>query len=739
MRIRSRFLGFFAAGILLCVAPSASAQGPSPVVVVQATRHAIAPPLSQVASVPSRPAAEDDDRAPLRRHFSSRTGEDAASQNAHDFAPLAILAPLTTNGSLNFLGVGYGFPGFTVQSSVPDTNGAVGETQFVQFVNDSYAVFDKSTGAIVSGPKTGNTLWSSLGSPCSTSPHLDEVAQYDKLDKRWVMMMPSTSSLCIAVSQTSDAVTGGWNLYSFPIPSSANCGGGPCAADYPKLAVWPDAYYVSFNESKTTGGSTVFEGDAVCALDSASMMQGIAASKMQCFVDQSTSYGDILPADLDGTTAPPSGEPAYFLNFDSNDSSLDLWQFHVDWNTTSNTTFTGPTNIPVNAFTEPCGETGLEITYSTGHCIPQTGTPNTLDSYGDRLMYRVAYRNFPGTNTIPAHESIVANHTVDASGATGIRWYELQNPLPSSTPSFTVAQQGTYSPDSNYRWAGSIAMDQAGDIALGYSVSSSAMSPTIRYTGRLATDPVDTMESEIDVLQTANPAVTAGSLTGTNFHWADYSSMAVDPTDDCTFWFTTEYVSPSGTNWSTRIASFSFPSCGTTPDFSVSPSQPSETVSAGSPATFTVAVAAIGGFSNAVDLTCTAPTGVGIACSFNPTSVSPGTNSTLTVTTTARTAAQALPPGAMRSRTLLAACLGFPGLALVGIGSMGTRSRRRWMACLLLCAALSGAVVLQTACGGSGGTSSGGGGGTPAGTYTVNIGATSGSLQHPSTVSVIVQ
>jgi hypothetical protein len=313
------------------------------------------------------------------------------------------------------------------------------------------------------------------------------------------------------------------------------------------LGVWPDGYYLTYNQ----GWNGNFEGPAACVVDRNSMLNGAAAT-MQCFNSISINYGTMLPSDVDGTTAPPAGSPDYFLNLDyGNDQSLDLWQFHVDWTTPTNSTFTGPTNIPVAAYTEACGETVTELFYTTGDCIPQAGTTQGLDSYGDRLMYRLAYRNF-GT-----YQALVANHTVTigtSSSQTGIRWYELQN----TGGGFGLYQQGTYAPDSNYRWMGSIAMDKVGDIAMGYSVSSSAISPDIGYTGRMPSDALGTMEGEIDVLSSAS--IPHGSRTS-NFLWADYSSLAVDPTDDCTFWYTTEYMPTNGGNWSTRIASFSFPSC----------------------------------------------------------------------------------------------------------------------------------------------------------------------------------
>jgi hypothetical protein len=205
----------------------------------------------------------------------------------------------------------------------------------------------------------------------------------------------------------------------------------------------------------------------------------------------------------------------------------------------------------VAAFTEACGETIVELNYTTGACVPQSGTSQELDSYGDRLMYRLAYRNFGG------YASLLANQTVNTGtgSQTGIRWYELRN----SGSGFGVYQQGTYAPDSNYRWMGSIAMDKLGDVGLGYSVSGSGMSPSIRYTGRLPGDTLGQMETEVDVLSSAG--VPTASQTNT-FRWGDYSSMAIDSTDDCTFWYTTEYHPTStSSHWGTRIASFSFPSC----------------------------------------------------------------------------------------------------------------------------------------------------------------------------------
>jgi len=430
----------------------------------------------------------------------------------------------TASPGLGFAGVGNGDYGFAPNAAPPDTNGAVGATQFVQWVNESFAVFDKSSGARLYGPAAGNTIWSGFGGSCQNNNDGDPIVQYDKAANRWIFTQFSVSTTpylqCVAVSRTSDA-TGPYNRYAFQYNNFP---------DYPKLGVWPDAYYITFNMFQ----GNFFAGSQLCAYDRASMLAGSAATQ-QCF-QLSSSFGGVLPSDLDGSTAPPAGAPNFMLNFGTN--SLNLWKFHVDWATPANTTLTGPINIPVAAFSEAC---------SGGACIPQPGTNQKLDSLGDRLMYRLAYRNFGD------HEALVVNHSVNSPS--GVRWYELRTP--GSTP--TVHQQGTFAPDSTYRWMGSIAMDHSGNIALGYSVSSSSINPGMRFTGRVPTDPLGTMQAESTI-----KSGTGSQLSNLN-RWGDYSSMSVDPADDCTFWYTNEYLKSNGTfNWSTWIASFKFSNCGST-------------------------------------------------------------------------------------------------------------------------------------------------------------------------------
>jgi hypothetical protein len=456
--------------------------------------------------------------------------------NQPDGALQTSAGPLVgTTGALNFAGVGQGDYGFSDQYAPPDTNGAVGATQYVQWVNTYFAVFDKTTGAIAAGfPKPGNSIWAGFGGGCQTNNDGDPIVQYDKLANRWILTQFSVSTTpylqCVAVSTTSDA-TGPYYRYAFSYGTKQ-------FNDYPKMGVWPDGYYMSYN---IFNNGRTFAGSKVCAFDRTKMLAGNTSATQQCF-QLSTSYGGLLPSDLDGTTVPPAGSPNFFMNFGAN--KLNLWKFHVDFANSANSTFTGPTSIAVASFSAACS--------GGGTCIPQPSTTNKLDSLADRLMYRLAYRNRAGV------ESLVVNHSVTAGSSVGVRWYELRNPNGSTMATGTpvVYQQATYAPDTTYRWMGSIAMDKQGNMALGYSASSSSVRPSIRYTGRLATDALNTMQAENSVI------AGIGSQTGTLHRWGDYSAMTVDPVDDCTFWYTNEYLKSSGSfNWSTRIASFKFPGC----------------------------------------------------------------------------------------------------------------------------------------------------------------------------------
>ncbi len=423
----------------------------------------------------------------------------------------------------------------------PDTNCAVGPNHIVQMVNTHFEIWDKA-GNWLYGPAATKTLWSGLGGPCATQDDGDGLAIYDRIADRWVMTQFALPNYpngpfyqCIAVSKTSDP-TGQWYQYSFLLSNTK-------MNDYPKLAVWPDAYYMSANQFLSNGS---YAGVGAFAFDRNSMISGLSATFI--YFDESTNPAmanlfSMLPSTLDGATLPPSTTPNYFVQFDDNalgypQDQLEIWKFHVDWTNTANSTFTGPTLLATASFSSDM------CNYGATTCIPQPGTSQGLDAIPDRLMYRLQYRNFG------SYQTMVVNHTVDTNGANhaGIRWYELRN----SGSGWSIYQQGTYSPDSSNKWMGSIAMDGAGNIALGYSVSSSTVYPSIRYTGRIAGDPLGTMTQGEKTLMAGG-----GSQTDNSGRWGDYSSMVVDPSDDRTFWYTNEYYSSTSKyGWQTWIGSF---------------------------------------------------------------------------------------------------------------------------------------------------------------------------------------
>ena len=570
----------------LAMALAALAQsGPT---VRHAIKHDVSRPLSEMVAATPRPQGGVNveiepprPTRPLPTGPGASTGRDSALQTA----PLPLV---NTVPGLNFDGVGAN--GY----APPDTNGSVGATQFFQITNVEFAIYDKTSGNILLGPALIHSLWDGFGGDCDTNDGGDPVVLWDKAAQRWVVSQLSGTytNWCMAVSTSADA-TGTYYRYAFSSGGNLD--------DYPKVGVWPDAYYRATNSFQNGQN---FIGANACALDRALMLTGGAANEI-CF-QQNATVASLLPSDVDGNTAPPSGEPNFFVElFDTSD--LGLFQFHVDFTNPANSTFTGPTTIPVASFTEPTG-------------IPQPAGGSTLDTLGDRLMFRLAYRN------LGDHEALVVNHAVVAGSVVGERWYEIRSP--NGTP--TLFQQGTFAPDSTYRWMGSVAMDLAGDIALGYSVSSSSVYPGVRYTGRTVGDPAGSMETEASIME--GSGVQNGGLS----RWGDYSSISVDPIDDCTFWYTNEYIATTGSfNWSTRIASFKFPGCGSTaPDFYLSGNPASQTIVQGKSGTYTIAVNTINGYSGTVALTVSGcPTGA--TCTLNPTSSgSPSyPPSTLTVST----------------------------------------------------------------------------------------------------------
>jgi hypothetical protein len=559
-------------------------------------RHDLSPPLFAIPPAPRATGHKTRDHEKLPRPTNPNRNDPVAQTQ-----PATALAPTTT---FNFDGVGNGFSGpqgnFTVNSAPPDTNGDVGPNHYVQIVNTDFAIFNKS-GTVLYGPVPINTLWSGFGGGCQTNNDGDPVVLYDSISDRWVISQFSVSTTpylqCVAVSQTGDP-TGAYYRYSFNY-------GNTDFPDYPKMGVWSDGYYITFNIF--ANGST-FSGSKVCSYDRTKMLFGLAATQ-QCF-NTSSQFGGLLPADLDGSQQPPAGSTNYVVSLGSAANQLAFWKFHVDWTTPGNSTFTGPSTLATANFTEAC---------NGGTCIPQSGTTRKLDSLADRLMFRLAYRN------LGDHEALVVNHSVTSGTSTGVRWYELR---PDPNHNLSIFQQGTYAPDSNYRWMGSVAMDQSGNIGLGFSLSGSSIHPQIHYTGRLASSPAGQMDQG-----EASMIDGAGSQTGTLSRWGDYSMLGVDPSDDCTFWYTNEYIPNNGTfNWKTRIASFKFPGCGTaTNDFSISASPSSQSVVQGNSTSYNVSTS----FSGPAQTVTFSVSGLpaGASASFNPASVNAGGSSTLTIAT----------------------------------------------------------------------------------------------------------
>jgi hypothetical protein len=530
-------------------ADAGPAGGPTPIV-DQSIHHDESPPLRSMMGPPepddpNKDSHQDDTNTPRPAVPAGPVNDTAIQSNMSGPA-----AP-TMIGS-GFDGVGDNFSGpqgtFHVNSAPPDPDMAVGTTHIVQIVNSAIAIFDK-TGKVLQGPSPTKNLWTGFGGGCETTNDGDGVVIYDSINDRFVISQFSFTDpdpdagqtepqppflQCVAVSSSSDP-TGTWYRYSFPQAAFP---------DYPKMGLWPDAYYETFNMFDSSGN---FVEVRACAYDRSSMLSNKDATQI-CFDVPETwlqqgQYSipnviSMLPSSVDGRMLPPTGAPNYLLNLpETINNTLKLWRFHVDWTTPASSTFTGPVDISVTAFGWACGG---------GTCIPQKGSPEQLDSLGDRLMYRLAYRNFGD------HESLVVNHAATAGHSVGVRWYELRNP--GGTP--TVFQQSTFGPDSSYRWLGSAAMDHNGDIAVGYSVSSGLLRPGIRYTGRLASDPINTLQTETTII------TGSGSQQSGLSRWGDYSGLVIDPSDDCTFWYTNEYIPSDGTfNWRTRIASFKFPSC----------------------------------------------------------------------------------------------------------------------------------------------------------------------------------
>ncbi|MBA2436578.1 MAG: hypothetical protein H0V54_16110 [Chthoniobacterales bacterium] len=435
----------------------------------------------------------------------------------------------------------------------PDPNGTVGPNHVVTMVNLTFQIFDKNGNSLL-GPTNNNTLWSGFGGDCQTDNSGDPVVLYDKAADRWLFSQFTASGPtyfeCVAISTTNDP-TGSFFRYSIATGNNF--------PDYPKAGVWPDAYYFSTREF--TNG-TVFAGVGAYALNRAQALAGNPNPQIISFltppVGLGANVGDgLLPSDWDGPTAPPVGSPNFFLGSQDNNGpygapfdALNLYRFHADFTNPPNSTFTLAATIPTAPFNSILGLCG-----GTRACIPQPATAVKIDhlGYRQRPLFRLAYRNFGD------HEAMVTNQSVSAGNGpngevSGIRWWEIRNP--NGAP--VIFQEGTYAPgltDGIHRWMGSIAMDNQGNIAMGYSAANGAnpaVFPSVSYTGRLAGDPLGTLPQGEGTIIAGT-----GSQTSSFNRWGDYTSLSIDPTDDQTFWHVNEWVpTTSVSGWVIRVGSF---------------------------------------------------------------------------------------------------------------------------------------------------------------------------------------
>ncbi len=472
----------------------------------------------------------------------SAAGAAAEQTKQGNRPPAAIIA------SFDGLGTGFTGPEGTAEFRNPtDDSLAVGLNEIVQVVNSRLAIYTKqgvrypSTGKVLFGPVVTNTLFAGFGGSCEKLVSGDAVVRYDQLANRWLFVLPNFRrppdqpdapyAMCYAVSTGPDPM-GSYFRYQF---------NRPLFPDYPRPAIWPDGYYLP-----TSTGDTVIQKH-VCAADRAKMLAGQNATE-QCFVIDGANF--LNSTDLDGRRLPPAGTPNIVMAAGGTqlhgvfeDDGLYAWKFFVNWDDPSRTRLTGPEKIAVAPYHYLCNG-------QLSKCVPQPGTDVRLDSQGDKLMQRVVYRSFGRS------QSIVAAHSIDTRAGGGVRWYEFRPDRSIDKSGMPrLYQQGTYAPGGDYRWMPSIAMDARGDIAIGYSFGGSSSFPGQRFAARLAGDP----KGQMTVAETV---IAEGQAAQTNtLRWEDFTTLAIDPQDDCTFWYVGDYLKAGAENYSSRIAGLRLPVC----------------------------------------------------------------------------------------------------------------------------------------------------------------------------------
>lgn len=553
----------------LCVAlgalSSAHAAGPAPKPrTIKESARDVSPALKSLAAISASVAAPAKDPGLLlevrpERRGPERPGSGHGVDAARQSSEFAIQA-LTTSANFEGLSNNDNFALFGARVNPPDPVGAVGPNHYVEAVNLAVAVYAKD-GTRLLGPVDLGSLWDGFAVTQCSALAGDPIVVYDQFVDRWLITQftpPSDTDNwnCVAISQTGDP-TGAYYRYAFY--TGANF------PDYPKYGQWTDSYVATTREFGPNGEY----GIGVYAFEKNKMVNGQPARAVGFFLDGNDPdilplVGDgLLPAYIDGKQKPLNGASiplvgtqddggTYGATFDA----LNIFDLTVKWRSTPLASLALAAQLPVASFDSmfPCAPTSRD-------CLPQPGITNQaqyLDvlSYRQRPTHRLAYRN------MKTYDALVTGQSVEAApGIAGMRWYEIRR----TAGAYSVHQQGTYAPnDGVHRWMGSVAMDKQGNVAMGYSVVNGInVFPGIRYTGRLAGDPLGQMTQGEGTIINGS-----GVQTTTNSRWGDYTSLNLDPVDDCTFWYVNEYYTAAGqassaAGWQTRIASFRLPGCGT--------------------------------------------------------------------------------------------------------------------------------------------------------------------------------
>ena len=620
MRYRLITLG---AAVLLTSGAYAASTKPE---IMRAERFDVSPPMRDIIrnlpQTPSVPETKDGYIPnifikPATRVNTWQVPDYSRMQNAPAGTPAPALGA-SYNGIGNPVACGSCIP--------PDTNGDVSDQHFIQWVNSRWAIYNKTTGAVVQAPTVGNSFFAGFGGKCQTTNAGDPIALWDAQAKRWVMSQFVTSSpyaQCVAVSVTSDPL-GAYYRYEFRWPNFG---------DYPHMGIWTEenhrqnAYLLTTHEFG--GNPQSFMGASLIAMERDKMLAGDPTAAMVRFPGFD-AYG-VQAIHLTGPKEAPGGSCPTFVHFDFSASNYQFWDMCLNWATPTSSTISAPNTVASDPF----------FPFFDSVPTPAGGT-NYLDSFGSNTMYRATARAFD--KDAPTRISLVLNHVVQGSALqAGVKWVQFNlkpalepvgvtdrifgdgfdgSPLPVVVPQTVMTKErfddGTFAPDADYRWMGGIAIDASGNIGLGFSKSSATLNPQVQYTARRATDAPGTMRDE----QNCTAGIANGSQTDSAGRWGDYSSMSVDPVDQCTFYFTSEYYATSSArNFSTRICSFTFPDCGT-PDFQLVSETPKRVELCGTTAsdpTWNLRAGVLNGFSGPLTMSATGvPPATTAMYSINP-------------------------------------------------------------------------------------------------------------------------